>query len=393
MSTPRAKYAKKRQKKKENLESAANNDEDRKETGAEHSVEWMGVAEAAGAAGPASAVSCLSAPLCRICHDDDREECLISPCDCKGSMNYCHASCLRSWLTEKVQNLKEPSCEICKCAYEVRYERVGRRDCGISLRQLSGQREFVHLLIVSFCLLVLAASIAYTTWGAFSTAQLAINFRKSPLAELTYSVYFIIDALCVLVIAVEFNVGILPIIKKWWKSNLSVVVIDKNKFAICAENLRIVEEASSLLEDEDEDGDEEEEEEEDEERGDRGDEESGEARASESYQERGGGDEAARISGWWIKLWTRRGQGNAGPRETGDDDRGFKSCERRGQGNAGPRETGDDLELTEASAEPAAATTVAGASDLDEIAPGPEVDLGPAMKATKGRRTDRVSSD
>ena len=37
MSTPRAKYAKKRQKKKENLESAANNDEDRKETGAEHS--------------------------------------------------------------------------------------------------------------------------------------------------------------------------------------------------------------------------------------------------------------------------------------------------------------------------------------------------------------------
>lgn len=255
-----------------------------------------------------------SAPFCRICHDDDADEPLISPCDCKGSLNYCHASCLRSWLTEKVQNLKEPSCEICKCAYEVRYERVGRRDCG-PCRQFRGRREFIHFVVMSFCIFVLAASIAYTSWGAFSSSELAINFRLSPLAELTYSVYFIIDALCVLVIIVEFNVGVWPIVKKWWSSNLSVVVIDKNNVAICTETLRVVEEASSLLEEEagieEEDGDEVGEERVENEN----DELSDSSESDEEVDAPAGGDRSVRLAGWWVKLWTHKGQANSGEKE------------------------------------------------------------------------------
>jgi len=305
MSTPRSKYSKKQTQKKEIRDGAINSNDDRtEENGAEHSG-------APKVSAVVSTISCHSAPCCRICHDDDTDETLISPCNCKGSMNYCHSTCLRSWLTEKVQNLKEPSCEICKCVYEVRYERIGRRGCGVPLRQLRGQREFIHFIIVSFCVMVLAASIAYTTWGAFSTSDLAINFRMSPLAELTYSVYLIIDALCVLVIIVEFNVGIMPLIKKWWNSNLSVVVIDKNKVAICTENLRVLEEASSLLEDEEEDEVEDEEEEEFQ------DEEMGEA-GTGSNLVRGGGDVARpSVSGWWVKLWTCQGQANSGESEVG----------------------------------------------------------------------------
>lgn len=273
-----------------------------------------------------STTSHASAPFCRICHDDDVNEALISPCDCKGSLNYCHASCLRSWLTEKVHNLKEPSCEICKCAYEVRYERVGRRDC-TPFRQFRRRGEFIHFVVMSFCTFVLAASIAYTCWGAFSSSELAINFRLSPLAELTYSVYFIIDALCILVIIVEFNVGVWPIIKKWWKSNLSVVVIDKNNVAICTETLRVVEEASSLLEEEgeaeEEEGDEEEgdEEEEDEEGGEEEEEQINEETAipavpANNEPERQESEiRAQRVPGWWVKLWTRRGQEMSEERE------------------------------------------------------------------------------
>ena len=130
---------------------------------------------------------------------------------------------------------------------------------------------------------------------------------------LIYSVYFIIDVLCVLVIAVEFNVGIWPIVKKWWKSNLAVVVIDKNNVAICTENLGVVEEASSLLEDEDEaEAEAEEEDEEDEEYDDV---ERGETRRGAS-RERGGGDDDARVSpGWWVKLWTCRAQATSSERE------------------------------------------------------------------------------
>lgn len=88
---------------------------------------------------------------------------------------------------------------------------------------------------------------------------------------------------------------------------------------ICSETLRVVEEASSLLEEDLEEIDEEEEEEEvvaaedgtngqDEERG-------VNLRDTETYEERGDGDQTARQSGWWIKLWTRKGRTNSGPRE------------------------------------------------------------------------------
>ena len=108
--------------------------------------------------------------------------------------------------------------------------------------------------------------------------------------------YFIIDALCILVIIVEFHVGIWPLIKKWWSSNLSVVIIDKNNVPICTESLRVVEEASSLLDEEGEDGEEEEEEVGDEE------EEEEDSRARGAF-----GDGVARVSDWWVKQWTRRG--------------------------------------------------------------------------------------
>lgn len=298
-----------------------NDDSSKKEEKITDVIEVLALSDGIRVTSIPSTVSCApSAPFCRICHDDDAAEPLISPCACKGTLNYCHASCLRCWLTEKVQNLKEPSCEICKSAYEVRYERVGRRDCG-PCRQFRGRREFIHFVVMSFCLFVLASSIAYTSWGAFSTSNLAINFRLSPLAELTYSVYFIIDALCVLVIAVEFHMGVWPVIKKWWSSNLSVVVIDKNNVAICSETLRVVEEASSLLE---EDNEEEEDEEEDIEEGEGG---GGGGAAAEAADDRdvgerdlvtiaatgGGGDSVAKskVTGWWVKMWTRGRFSNA----------------------------------------------------------------------------------
>ena len=126
--------------------------------------------------------------------------------------------------------------------------------------------------------------------------------------------YFIIDALCVLVIIVEFNVGVWPIIKKWWSSNLSVVVIDKNNVAICTETLRVVEEASSLLEEEEaeiEEGDEVREERVENEN----DELSDSSESDEEVDAPGGGDRSVRLAGWWVKLWTHKGQVSSGGKE------------------------------------------------------------------------------
>ncbi|PSN48584.1 hypothetical protein C0J52_14661 [Blattella germanica] len=51
-----------------------------------------------------------SGSVCRICHEDDSNESLISPCECMGTLGLVHRSCLEKWLT--ASNTTE--CEICK---------------------------------------------------------------------------------------------------------------------------------------------------------------------------------------------------------------------------------------------------------------------------------------
>ncbi|KAJ9601475.1 hypothetical protein L9F63_000358, partial [Diploptera punctata] len=48
--------------------------------------------------------------VCRICHEDDSNENLISPCECIGTLGLVHRSCLEKWLS--ASNTTE--CEICK---------------------------------------------------------------------------------------------------------------------------------------------------------------------------------------------------------------------------------------------------------------------------------------
>lgn len=53
--------------------------------------------------------------FCRICHEGERNEALISPCWCMGSMGLVHKTCLERWLT--VSNCEK--CELCHYAFTV----------------------------------------------------------------------------------------------------------------------------------------------------------------------------------------------------------------------------------------------------------------------------------
>jgi hypothetical protein len=67
--------------------------------------------------------------VCKIClfDNEDKENVMISPCECSGSMKYVHANCLRIWMSNKVSvksndtctsiNWKKYECEICKSAF------------------------------------------------------------------------------------------------------------------------------------------------------------------------------------------------------------------------------------------------------------------------------------
>ncbi|XP_037282294.2 E3 ubiquitin-protein ligase MARCHF8 [Rhipicephalus microplus] len=48
-------------------------------------------------------------PMCRICHEGDQEEALLSLCKCSGTIGSMHVSCLEQWINQK----KVDSCELC----------------------------------------------------------------------------------------------------------------------------------------------------------------------------------------------------------------------------------------------------------------------------------------
>ncbi|KAL4227380.1 E3 ubiquitin-protein ligase march2 [Mactra antiquata] len=53
--------------------------------------------------------------VCRICHEDDTAEVLVSPCYCSGSMGLLHVSCLQTWLGTS----NKTTCEICNFQFSL----------------------------------------------------------------------------------------------------------------------------------------------------------------------------------------------------------------------------------------------------------------------------------
>ncbi|XP_063907397.1 E3 ubiquitin-protein ligase MARCHF2-like [Zophobas morio] len=51
--------------------------------------------------------------LCRICYDNDKDEALIAPCHCKGTVAFVHRSCLERWLAESNTTM----CELCHVVF------------------------------------------------------------------------------------------------------------------------------------------------------------------------------------------------------------------------------------------------------------------------------------
>ena len=74
-----------------------------------------------------------TAPNCQICYCDDGEPLFADLCQCRGSVRWIHAECLRDWLQRRRQAMadddwqlmsslfnRQPSCSICKTPYSER---------------------------------------------------------------------------------------------------------------------------------------------------------------------------------------------------------------------------------------------------------------------------------
>ena len=47
---------------------------------------------------------------CRICHDEDEDLNMDTPCSCSGTLQYAHRICVQRWCNEK----GDTTCEICQ---------------------------------------------------------------------------------------------------------------------------------------------------------------------------------------------------------------------------------------------------------------------------------------
>lgn len=54
---------------------------------------------------------------CRICHDDDEDSNMETPCSCCGSLKYAHRRCIQRWCNEK----GDTTCEICHQQFKPGY--------------------------------------------------------------------------------------------------------------------------------------------------------------------------------------------------------------------------------------------------------------------------------
>ncbi|GIY75514.1 e3 ubiquitin-protein ligase MARCHF3 [Caerostris extrusa] len=56
-----------------------------------------------------------SGPICRICHEGDVKEDLVSPCRCTGTVGLVHKTCMERWLSMRANS--NDKCEICNYTF------------------------------------------------------------------------------------------------------------------------------------------------------------------------------------------------------------------------------------------------------------------------------------
>ncbi|CAL1265133.1 unnamed protein product [Larinioides sclopetarius] len=93
-----------------------------------------------------------SGPICRICHEGDDKEDLVSPCKCTGTVGLVHKTCMERWLSTRPNS--NDKCEICnytfvtarypKSVLEIPYERLSEMAIKEPKCKASESPESVH---------------------------------------------------------------------------------------------------------------------------------------------------------------------------------------------------------------------------------------------------------
>lgn len=172
----------------------------------------------------------VSSVICRICHNNEQLDHLISPCHCKGTLAYVHRDCVERWLTRA----GIMHCELCR--YHFRTNSTLRYGFFESLRiffQTRNNREHLKgdLLL---CTLLTVVTFGLSSIGIFGLHYLLLNNHNVGFAKM-WTQGTIIVFLVIVILAYLLNICLLlkgQIVPwyTWWQSARQVhIVVNNNR--------------------------------------------------------------------------------------------------------------------------------------------------------------------
>ena len=132
---------------------------------------------------------------CRICGGlDGLNDELIDPCDCQGSVQFVHMSCLQQWISARPAHIRM-ICEMCHVPYRLKLVTVINPTIPSLFSWTSLRwRHSLYLMCAShvFDLIIVIVSIGFSVFLVYSSFSIVFAMNRSdlnPASQLSYLVF------------------------------------------------------------------------------------------------------------------------------------------------------------------------------------------------------------
>lgn len=152
---------------------------------------------------------------------------LITPCLCKGSLEFVHRQCLERWLNESNQN----KCDICQYQYIVEENlRYRCLESGVIWLRRPENRTLL-CMDTCFCLILSIICIVLLCCGS-----VGLMFAANPKTETPQSTLYIrvVTSLFLIILGIIYLVNLCLLIKgqvqpwyRWWRNSRIVRIVDR----------------------------------------------------------------------------------------------------------------------------------------------------------------------
>ena len=162
-------------------------------------------------------------PICRICYEKDKKnDLLIIPCKCEGTIKYVHQSCIKKWIINSNNCLENPICEICKSKFLIKIDNSIYLD----------KKKLLKAVLIIILILLIFIGLFFVVYFVLLSSNLIIKIPKRKLLDSfiiflivliilsSYPLYHFCQRNCY---SQKLDFEVLSI-----KRNLSVVKLSKN---------------------------------------------------------------------------------------------------------------------------------------------------------------------